>query len=521
MQCTSSSSLQTIPDAQSVSEEADKPFVLASCIRYEHDDTERRHHSKHHRCVSDDPHAAAATATPRRTSIVAVEQIKEAAAHSHKTRWVVLFVYCLLSASNGFQWINYAPIVDEVKEFFEMSSLQVNFLATIYAIVYPALIIVGCVVFQSVGWQGGMVIGSLLNAIGAIMKVVGALWVPHFGFLAVSQCINAFSEVFFLSLPPLIASVWFSSRQRTLATAIGVMSNSLGTAFGFIVPPLLVTKADHGTSAFVQLFGYQAGVAVLILVASALLPSRPSHMPSLTSAKDTSLRDLIPSLRYLITHVPFVVLAFASGLNNDSLGVFASFLAQLLQPFGISELEAGWIGFAMTISGSIASTVVGVYIDRNRQYKATLMTFSLGAVSSSAAVALILLYGDRGTTASLFGWVFVFVSLLGGFLSAQIPLQLEYAVELTYPKPEGVTTAFLLCLSGILTPLLTLGGTEMVGDNPGKADVVRFMMGCLGLSTMSAMMQLFIRDHRHRVDIEAIVPIQRHSSWVEEHEGRH
>lgn len=470
-------------------------------------------HHQHHHSLGDSIHDVSEKLHE------SLHHVKEAAAHHHKTRWVVLAVYCALSASNGFQWINYAPIIDEVKEYFEMNSLQVNFLATIYTVVYPALIVIGCVTFQRLGWYGGMILGGILNAVGAALKIVAAVWAPNFVFLAFTQCVNALSEVFFLSLPPLIASVWFGSHQRTLATSIGVMSNSLGTAFGFLVPPLLVTKAHHGASEFATLFGAQAVFAVLVVIASVLLPQKPYHNPSLTASKDTTLRDLLPSLRYLITHPGFVILAFASGLSNDSLGTFASFLAQLLQPFGVDELQSGWIGFAMTISGSIASTLVGVYIDRHRNYKATIMAFSLGAVSCFSIITMVLLYNTGGKN-DIFGLCFFFIALMGGFLSAQIPLQLEYAVELTYPKPEAITTAFLLCLSGILTPLLTLGGTDIIGNNPTKANVINFMIGCLALSGTAATMQLFIRDHCHRVDIEKAVPAERHASYLEAEEDR-
>lgn len=488
--------------------------------REEGSDSHHHHHYHHGGSLGDSIHEASEKlhASLHRAE-ESIHHVKEVAAHSHKTRWVVLGVYCALSASNGFQWINYAPIIDEVKEYFHMDSLQVNFLATIYTVVYPALIIFGCVTFQRLGWYGGMIVGGVLNAVGAGLKIVAAIWAPNFAFLAFTQCLNALSEVFFLSLPPLIASVWFGSHQRTLATSIGVMSNSLGTAFGFLVPPLLVTKAHHGASEFCVLFGSQAAFAVLVVVASVLLPQKPYHNPSLTASKDTTLRDLLPSLRFLITHPAFVILAFASGLSNDSLGTFASFLAQLLQPFGVDELKSGWIGFAMTISGSIASTLVGVYIDRHRNYKATIMAFSFGAVSCFSIITLVLLYCTGGK-ADVFGLCFFFITIMGGFLSAQIPLQLEYAVELTYPKPEAITTAFLLCLSGILTPLLTLGGTDIVGNNPTKGNVINFMIGCLALSGTAATMQLFIRDHCHRVDIEKAVPANKHASYLEAEEDR-
>ena len=429
-----------------------------------------------------------------------------------RTKWAVLLAYCCLSSSNGFQWINFSPIVDESKEYFRMDSLQVNFLVTIYTIVYPALIIVGCIAFQEVGMYGGMVIGALLNALGATLKVVAVLWAPHFGMLCVTQILNAFSEVFFLSLPPLLSSVWFTSEHRTLATALGVMSNSFGTAFGFIVPPLIVTKHDHGQAAFMRLVVWQALFAIAIVGFCFTLPPRPAHVPSITTARPTTMRDLLPSLKFLITHPPFVILAFASGLANDSLWTFASFLAQLLQPFGVSEVQAGWIGFALTISGSVSSTVVGILVDRYRKYKQPLLGFSLSAAACFSCVMLTLLYSSNPN--AIFALCFVFVTAMGALLSAAIPLQLEFAVELTYPKPEGITTAFLLCLSGILTPLLTLAGTEVVGNNPDHSSVINFRMGCIVLTCFSATLQLFVRDDRKRVVIEHAVPTSRHASHL-------
>lgn len=197
-----------------------------------------------------------------------------------KTRWFILGVFCVLSASNGFQWINFAPIVEEVKEYFHMDALQVNFLATIYTIVYPATIFLGCIAFQRFGSWGGMLLGAVLNTVGASLKIVAVFWAPNYGLLATTQIINALSEVFFLSLPPLLAATWFNSHQRTFATSIGVMSNSLGTAFGFIVPPLVVTPTRKGAAAFGQLFGWQAVVALLVTMAMFFLPRRPFKKPS-------------------------------------------------------------------------------------------------------------------------------------------------------------------------------------------------------------------------------------------------
>lgn len=211
-------------------------------------------------------------------------------------------------------------------------------------------------------------------------------------------------------------------------------------------------------------------------------------------------------------HPSFLVLAFASGLSNDSLWTFSSFLAQLLRPYGVSEIQAGWIGFSLTICGSLGSTLTGLLIDKHRSYKLPLLIGTLGASLCFSAVTLSLLYVSSPTV--LYGLCFFLVTMMGTFLSALIPIQLEFAVEMTYPKPEGVTTAFLLCLGSILTPLLTVLGTNVIGDNPSQVNVIYFMIGCSALSAISALAQIFIRDNLKRFNKEIAIPAQKHESTL-------
>ena len=430
---------------------------------------------------------------------------------SKYTRWVVLTVFCLLSASNGFQFINYAPIFHECRDYFGMSVLQVNFLTTIYTIVYPALIFLGCVSVQQHGPHGAMLLGALTNAIGAIIKTVGALYIPSFGILLLSQSFNGLSEVFFLSLPPVLAATWFNSRQRTLACSIAVISNSVGTAVGFIIPPLVINESHHSKESFTLLFGVQAVVSIAIVLFILLLPPRPENRPSITAAQTTSLKDVLPTLKYLMTHPSYLCLGFASGFCGDSLWVFASLLSQALPPFGVSEVQCGWIGFSLTMSGIVSASIIGAIVDKTRKYKSTLLGLSFGALASFSALLLSLMYGER---AKMFALSFTFVTIMGFFLSATVPLQLEFAVELTYPHPEGVSTTFLLCLSGILSPILTVIATNMLGESPLPRDIFSLLVLVISLTTVSAVLMLLVRDNLHRVIIEAAVPYTKHPSCL-------
>jgi hypothetical protein len=50
-----------------------------------------------------------------------------------------------------------------------------------------------------------------------------------------SAMINDLAGVVFLSVPPMLSSIWFPTSERTVATAIGLLSNWLGIAGSFAI----------------------------------------------------------------------------------------------------------------------------------------------------------------------------------------------------------------------------------------------------------------------------------------------
>lgn len=413
------------------------------------------------------------------------------------SKWATLAVYFVIVAHNAVQFINFAPIEVEVKAFFRMDALEVNFLPTVYAITYPAFIIVGCLVFQRYGLWPSIVIAGIFNATGAVLRVVCVLWYRRYPLLLLSQIINGTSEVFYLSLPPLLSGTWFTEKHRTFATAVAVMSNSIGTCLGFVIPPAVIPPGDGYTYAdretqFLRFFSIQALIAVTVAtVAATLLPPHPSRPPSIT-APHTDVHEILPVIKRIIRNPSFVILALSIGISGDVLWTVASMLPQLLIPFGLNEEQCGWIGFALTLSGAALGWVVALFIDRYRMYKKPLLAMLCCAATCFSGVILVLLY--EPSPAAIFGAVLVLMTVMGACLNALIPVQLELGVELTYPLPEAISTAFLVCLSGILSPLLTISGTELVGNAPTRTTAIWFMVGCGIVSTVAAILIMFVRD---------------------------
>ena len=445
---------------------------------------------------------------------------------------VLVASLCALSAINGFQWMNYSPIAQEAQRFYGLDTYQLNLLPTMYMVCYVPLCPLALVAIQKWGSHGCLLLGGALNMLGALCKYIATVHVASvvasaaaaggaagqnggdaappdrsfptaIGFIFLGQILAAASEVFFLPLPPIIASTWFAANRRTLVTSIGVMANSVGIAIGFLIPPLLIGPTRHDPSTFSAFFSAQFWFCVAIMVWIVLMPAKPCRPPSVTAAPPIpSFKETCPAVKRMVCNRPFLLLALSTGLANDSLWVIASFLAQLLLPFNITEVQSGWIAFAMTLSGIVSATALGIYVDHHRVYKPPMLWLTVLAVSSLGCLTLSLIFSRAENSSAESMLVYVvgfFITLMGMALSASIPIQLEYAIELTYPNPETVVMILFSVFSAVLSPVISTCGTAYIGESPTKKIIINFMLGAMLLASLATITLLFVPELYHRV----------------------
>jgi MFS family permease len=91
--------------------------------------------------------------------------------------------------------------------------------------------------FDKFGLRNGLVVGTLFQGIGAILKYFlnTDIW-----FLFIGQTFLGISEPFFLDSPSMVATYWFEDSFREIAITCGTNFNTIGIAFGFILPTFFV-----------------------------------------------------------------------------------------------------------------------------------------------------------------------------------------------------------------------------------------------------------------------------------------
>jgi MFS family permease len=431
-------------------------------------------------------------------------------------RWVALTQLCLINFGNSSQWIVFSIVIDQAKDFYSMSSFDVNLMAIIYEVVFCILTPVVMFLFDRYGARAGLRWASVLNAIGVALRFVAALWAPNFTWAFISQLMLSAAMAFVFPAPPVIAARWFGASERTLATTIGALSNSFGLAIGQIIPPLLITGNETNTrQRWAILFAVQGVYAVLeSFLVFFVLPDGPPTPPS--SAEDvkrphggakrspvkdasasqySSLEDdgtivrrqssadtrrssivnqlgeetaLWPEVAGMFRIPAYACLFATVGVFFGSQWGIIAFLPQLLKPFGVSEATVGWMGFLNIIVGICFAIPLGKVIDKYRVYKRPLVYVLTTCTCCYTALAGVLYVSPPG----MVPLCFIIYSVLGIAQAFAIPLFVEYAVELTFPVEEAFSVTGIVWAGNAFAVPLMFGLPAVFGSSASKDSAV-------------------------------------------------
>jgi predicted MFS family arabinose efflux permease len=151
--------------------------------------------------------------------------------HVYGIRWIQLLVYFLASFANSIHGMTFAPIESQTKQFYNISTTEVNALAIGFLFLYTTVTILSIWLSRKYSIRVIMIIGSILN-FGVFIRVLSLIQ-PNQGYpaLIIGQLFPGIEAPFFLNSAALFAARWFPPSQRDIATAICSMANPLGKDF--------------------------------------------------------------------------------------------------------------------------------------------------------------------------------------------------------------------------------------------------------------------------------------------------
>ncbi|KAL3836655.1 hypothetical protein ACJMK2_022077, partial [Sinanodonta woodiana] len=383
-----------------------------------------------------------------------------------KRRWYVLAVFSYANAIQGLIWNTWGPIAQTSEAVYQgWTDSTIGMMANCGNISYIIFTIPMCYFMDRKGLRVSLLLTSSLMLIGAGIRCITqeppmATWLIYVG-----QTINGIAGIVPFGGPALVAAVWFPLEQRATATAISSFWNYCGVALSFVIGPQLVdtplysnynvtnTSESYNNDTdpssainkdilkpqVLHLLYMEFGAAGLLFILTLIyFPSRPPLPPSITASMErTSYKK---GLVKLMSNGPMWLIVLAFSIPTGVLGVWASVIDVNLNPIGISQQDAGWMGFYGTICGCVAALVIARFSDVFvRRMKMFLIMLFLCATGSIVWFTIMCNQYISYSKVSLYAsCILSFVFVNGG-----IPLFYEMSCEASYPVAEGVTGGFL------------------------------------------------------------------------------
>uniref|UniRef100_A0A8C6KEW1 Major facilitator superfamily (MFS) profile domain-containing protein n=1 Tax=Nothobranchius furzeri TaxID=105023 RepID=A0A8C6KEW1_NOTFU len=428
----------------------------------------------------------------------------------YRRRWLMLFLFSSVSASNALMWLQYGIISNIFMRFYNIGPLAIDWLSMIYLLTYIPLILPVLWLLDNRGIREAVLIGSAFNCIGAWIKVGSAG--PDMVLVAfVGQLVCSVATVFVLGVPSHLASVWFGEEEVSSACSIGVVGNQLGIAIGFLVPPILVPNVDdldelaHHISI---MFYITAGVATFLFILVVIVfQERPKLPPTQAQATARSIPpeqySYTASILRLLRNKAFILLIISYGLNVGCFYAVGTLLNRMvLSHYPGEEVNAGRIGLTIVIAGMVGSLICGMWLDRTKTYKQTTLSVYLMSLVGMIVFAATLSLGHL--------WlVFITAGALGFFMTGYLPLGFEFAVELTYPESEGTSSGLLNCSAQVFGIIFTICQGKII-DNFGTLEGNIFLCVFLLIgSIMTAFIKSDLRRQNANQQAKAAVSVEK------------
>ncbi|PJZ85174.1 MFS transporter [Leptospira harrisiae] len=384
-------------------------------------------------------------------------------------RWVVLFAYIVITATICLQWLTFAPIARDAKEFYQVSPLQIDLLSLVFLGVFVFIAIPASYVIDTYGIKKGVGFGAILTGVCGLLK---GIYAADYSIVLICQIGLAIAQPFLLNAVTKISVLWFPIQERATAVALGTLAQFLGIILVMILTPILL-QSGNSIPQVMMIYGFvSVGSAILFLL---LIREKPPTSPS-THGEDREL-PFLEGLRFLWKQKDMRKILFLFLIGLGVFNAVSTCIDQICEIKGLNIDESGLVGGVMLISGIIGGIIIPPLSDKLQKRKLFLIIAMAGFL-----VGLCLFTLFQGFIFLLTGSVIIGFFLLG----IGAPIGFQYCAEITSPAPES-TSQGLLLLVGQVSGILFILGLNFFG-------MISFLYILLILSLINFVMVFWLKE---------------------------
>jgi len=343
-------------------------------------------------------------------------------------RWIVLLLFMFVAILTQIIWITFAPIMNEVTGYYNVSSDTILLLAASFMIIYIPVNFPACWLIERYGLKWGTGIGVILTGVFGFLR---AFTGPNFLFLLFCQIMVAIGQPFILNSFTKVAVNWFPEEEKATATGLGTMALFIGIIIVMVgTYPLY---EFNGIEFVLLIYGLLSLISMILYLL--LVKDKPSQPPN-PYFREKKLQT--KGIKTLFKNRDFNFLVF---LLFAGLGIFNALLSAIDDIFSRFSPDTGIIGGLIIFGGIFGAVILSSVSDKFGKRKiflnigliiSTPLAFLLGVTGANDFVLTILL-------AFLFGFILV----------PALPIGLTYAAEITHPIPEESSNGILMMFGQI------------------------------------------------------------------------
>ena len=404
-------------------------------------------------------------------------------------RWVVLFVFMLITMVIQLQWLAHAAVARPAAVFYEgqfgpASFINIDFLAMVYMLVFLVMSFPASYVIDTYGIRVGVSIGAALAGVCGLTKGVFA---DDFQAVVLSQIGLALAQPFVLNAVTALSARWFPLRERGMAAGLSALAQYLGILIAMLVTPFLVgsdpSEPGYGTGfeGMLSIYGWLTfGAAVLTLL---LLKDRPATPPEIeTEEKQSFGKGILHILKLRDMQIMLYLFLVGLGIFN----AVSSMTDSIAASAGVGDSD-GLIGGLMLIGGILGASILPVLSDKFRKRKPFLVACVVGMVPGILGLSFAgRLSADPGTVYAI---SLASSFILGFFIMSAGPLGFQYAAEVSHPAPESTSQGMLLWV-GQITGMIFVAGMSFESNRYLPA----FMLAFSILTIVSALVVFLLKE---------------------------
>ena len=374
-----------------------------------------------------------------------------------KRRWFILFIFTLATFGNGCLYTSLAAINKTISTYYDKNPSTVDWVGNCFMLISIFTSIPSAYFMEYYGLRLSMILTASLNALCGCLHLAG-LNSHGFVFIMLGQIFAGLAFSFVMQIPAELSAQWFSNDERSKATSIGFFANLIGVAIGFVQPTNMVKDSSSNYIVKRELLKFYVSQLIFLVVTLLLVYMSFEDKPPYPPSCSVSIRrgSSVHSTAAFWKYMKMLVGDLSFNLHMHGVGIYYGmyvFLQTTLNDLlhsSLKQVDIGWIGFTFTFTGIVGILLCSIITDQWKCYKLISILLLLGTLC--CWIMLVIFKKEMLS----FGVLMIFFGFFGLFSVAMVPNGIEQGVEMTYPVPEGTSSAFIVITGNLYGFILVL-----------------------------------------------------------------